>query len=56
MRFAKVIDKSYALGLLLRIWQERNENVQIYAEQLLNLAEDVLQGDCQNPRELAPIE
>ena len=51
-----MIDKSYALGLLRRIWQERNENVQIYAEQLLNLAEDELQGEGQNPAELAPME
>ena len=56
MRFAEVIDKSYALWLLRRIRQERNENVQIYAERLLNLAEDDFQGEGQNPAELAPIE
>ena len=55
-RFAEVIDKSNALGLLRRIRQERNENVQIYAERLLNLAEDAFQGEGQNPAELAPIE
>ncbi|MEW8547733.1 MAG: hypothetical protein AB2693_29850 [Candidatus Thiodiazotropha sp.] len=55
-RFAEVIDKSYALGLLRRIRQEKDENVQIYAERLLNLAEDAFQGEGQNPGELAPIE
>ena len=55
-RFAEVIEKSYALWLLRRIRQERNENVQIYAERLLNLAEDNFQGEGQNSAELAPIE
>ena len=53
---AKVIDKSYALGLLRRIRQERNENVQIYAEQLLKPAEYMLQGEFQIPTTLVPIE
>ena len=53
-RFTEDIDKSYALWLLGRIRQERNENVQIYAEQLLNLAD--FQGEGQNLAELAPIE
>ena len=55
-RFAEVIDKSYALGLLRQIRQERNENVQIYAVRLLNLAEDDFQGEGQNLAVLAPIE
>ena len=55
-RFAEVIDTGYALVLLCRIRQERAENFQIYAEQLLNLAEDAFQGEGQNPAELSPIE
>ena len=54
-RFAEVIDKSYALGLLPRIKQDKHENV-IYAERLLNLAEDAFQGEGLNVAELAPIE
>ena len=55
-RLAEVIDMSNALWLLHRIRQERNENVQLYAERLLNLAKDDFQGEGQNPADLAPIE
>ena len=55
-RFAEVIDKSYALGLLHRINQDKNKIVVIYAEHLLNLAEDAFQGEGLNVAEQAPIE
>ena len=44
-RFAEVKDKSFALGLLRRLRQEKHENVQMYPERLLNLAEDAFQGE-----------
>ena len=49
-------DKSYTLGLLRRIKQDKNKNVVIYAERLLNLAEDAFQGEGLNVAEQAPIE
>ena len=42
-RFAIVSDSMHALTLLGRIRQGRNENVQIFAERLLNLAQQAFQ-------------
>ena len=42
-RFALVSDSMHALTLLGRIRQGRNENVQIFAERLLNLAQQAFQ-------------
>ena len=42
-RFALVSDSIHALTLLGRIRQGRNENVQIFAERLLNLAQQAFQ-------------
>jgi hypothetical protein len=44
-RFADIYDAQHAFTLLRQIKQERNENVQVYAECLLILAEQAYEGD-----------
>lgn len=39
-RFAEVTDSQHAFMLLLKCRQNKDENVQVYAERLLNLAEE----------------
>lgn len=39
-RFAEVTDHQYALSLLRKVRQKRDESIQVYAERLLALAED----------------
>ena len=43
-RFADISDAQHAFTLLRQVRQERNENVQIYAERLLSLAEQAYEG------------
>lgn len=43
-RFADISDAQHAFTLLRQVRQERNENVQVYAERLLSLAEQAYEG------------
>lgn len=43
-RFAEVTDPQHALMLLRKVRQKPNENIQVYAERLLALAEDAFLG------------
>lgn len=40
-RFAEVTDSQHAFMILLKCRENKDENVQVYAERLLNLAEEV---------------
>jgi hypothetical protein len=48
-RFADVSDAQHAFTLLRQIKQERNENIQVYVEHLLSLAEEAFE-DTQDAR------
>ena len=45
-RFSEVTDPQHALMLLRKVKQRQGENVQVYAERLLNLAEDAFVGQA----------
>lgn len=45
-RFAEVTDPQHALMLLRKVRQRPGENVQVYAERLLNLADDAFAGQA----------
>lgn len=47
-RFSDVTDPQYALSLLRSIRQKSGENIQIYAERILSLAEEAFQGQGGN--------
>ncbi|XP_062620135.1 uncharacterized protein LOC134281720 [Saccostrea cucullata] len=44
MRFAEITDSQHAFMLLRQVKQEKFENVQIFAERLLSIAEEAYQG------------
>ena len=44
VRFAEITDSQHAFMALRNVKQEKNENVQIYAERLLSLAEQAYEG------------
>lgn len=52
-RFGEVSDPSHALVLLRRVKQKPDENVQIYAERLISLAEQAYGGQPQGNRDAA---
>ena len=47
-RFAEVTDSQHALMLLRKVKLRPEENVQVYAERLLELADDAFQGQGQD--------
>jgi hypothetical protein len=48
LRFGEVTDSQHALLMLRKIRQKTGETVQVYAERLLNMAEDAFPGQDQN--------
>lgn len=44
-RFAEITDPQHALAVMLRTRQNSNESVQLFAERLLQIAEDAYSKD-----------